>query len=203
VNRLIKVTIMWLSLIGILTALYIGLSRYRCLDRALPEAHADSHLAQNKPYVSLEKAIVILQPRTSQKRAVRLARAIRLESLINGLDPKLVLALAMRESSLHPLVEIGKIRGPRGELGLMQIMPSGAAMRFRPKREGKPCNLRSAWCSVATATRYLRHLRDQCGGSKWVWIGAYSSRSCPSEKRANTMQGVQTVKHYYAMIAGG
>ena len=61
----------------------------------------------------LADVIVDLQPATSEERAERLARVFDAAADESDLDPRLLVALAMRESSLLASVERGEVRGER------------------------------------------------------------------------------------------
>ena len=150
---------------------------------------------------SIDEAVVsikTLQPAVTGERAERLGRIITTHAHRRDFDPKLIVALAMRESSFREDVERGDHRGNRGEVGLLQTAPT-MAQRFAPNN----CDFYTdAECQVATGTRYLAFVRDHCGGSLWVTVAAYGRRSCPTEEEARADVATQRAHAYYQQIGG-
>lgn len=148
---------------------------------------------------TLEEAIQLLQPRTDDARAKRLAKIFHEAGEEHGFDPKLLVAISFRESSLSPeMEELRRFGKVRGEIGLMQC--HGAALRFRPEK--CQAELRGAWCQIHTGTRYLAHLREKCQGSTWRWLAAYGSGKCMSEREATHSTSIKNAIRYYRRIGG-
>jgi hypothetical protein len=155
---------------------------------------------QGDSYEVLEAAIQKLQPATDDERAARLAGAFAEAGKQHDFDPKLLIAISFRESSLHPeMEELRRFGKSRGEIGLMQC--HGVALRFRP--EECQSNLKGAWCQIQTGTRFLAHIRDNaCPGSTWRVLAAYGHGVCMSEREATHDRGVKNVIRYYRVIGG-
>lgn len=143
-------------------------------------------------------AIVQLQPATGDERADRLSVLFSEAGEDHGLDPLLLVALSMRESSLSPLVENREVFGSRGEIGLMQA--HGVALRFRP--QGCSSALESAWCQVQTGARFLSVVRESCRGSTWRWVGSYGASRCMTEDEARAHPSTRIAHRYYVQVGG-
>jgi len=139
-----------------------------------------------------------LQPAASHERAVRLARLFVESGATHGHAPRLLVALAMRESSLSPLVESRQVRGALGEIGLLQS--HGVALRYRP--DGCSSDLESAWCQVETGARFLAVVRRTCGGSWWRWVASYGASRCLTEAEARRDVATRRARRYYVAIGG-
>ncbi len=84
-------------------------------------------------------------------------------------DPFLVVAIIFRESSFRP-----KVRGQRGEVGLMQIMPRGPASRQLSKDE-----LLDVRANIRVGVGHLDYWRERCGGDDMLlWVSAYNAGKC-------------------------
>lgn len=129
-----------------------------------------------------------LQPRVSNGRAYRLASIIRDACVEHSITPRLVVAIIMRESSYDPRVESLERVGPRGEIGLMQVMPGSPALALRPSHCTEA--LETAECQVRTGVAWLARARDHCAGSQWRWVHAYGSGRCEPEEIAASSRGV-------------
>jgi len=73
-----------------------------------------------------------------------------------GVDPALVKAVVWRESRFHPA-----IHGTRGEIGLMQIIPSAAAADWQAAEhviDLSPASLENPYTNALIGTWYLRKL---------------------------------------------
>lgn len=146
-------------------------------------------------------AIVMLQPATTPERAERLAGVFVGAAHETRLDPLLLVAIAMRESSLREDVERLERLGHRGERGLLQIMPRGAAISHRPA-ECSP-DLEGAHCQIYTGAMWLAHLRDeQCPGSTWRWVASFGWSRCPSEREAHADRNANIAASYYSSVGG-
>jgi hypothetical protein len=143
--------------------------------------------------------IVKLQPATDLERAAELGLVFHRAAKRHDLDPRLLVAISFRESSLSRAVESGRIRGRLGEVGLMQC--HGVAIR-RHKPSDCDWGLTGARCQVETGAAYLAAARRQCGGSWWRWVAAYGLGACPSEQQARGMASAKNAHRYYKKIGG-
>jgi len=143
-------------------------------------------------------AIQILQPATSDTLARRWAVIYLDAANETWLDPLLLVAISMRESSLLEEAEAGEYRGQLGEVGLLQV--HGVALRHRPA--GCDVPLIGAFCQIHTGARFLQYVRELCGGSTWRWVAAYGMSSCPSEATAHEYPGVILAYRYYREVGG-
>lgn len=152
--------------------------------------------------MGLVEEVVALQPfyKTRQRAAAQLARHIQEAALRHGVLPEIGLAMAFCESSLLPSVGLGPRRGSRGERGYFQVMPRGRAERLCGQG-------RSQWNAAAnadTAMCYLAHIRDNVcrTDDPWIYVAAYSSRSCPSARGARRMTGAKRRRKVFCRIVG-
>ena len=166
-------------------------------------AYADppgSNLSEQRAAMSLESAIMALQPAVNEIRAKRLGKIFTEAGNMHGFDPKFLVTIAFRESSLISSIENRRRFGKaHNEIGLMQC--HGAALSFRPDQ----CSdkLEGAWCQIHTGTKYLAHIRDNvCSGSTWRVLAAYGSGRCMSEHEARNTRGIRRVMRYYQAIGG-
>jgi hypothetical protein len=148
----------------------------------------------------VELGIRRLQPAASEERAQALAEVFVAAGAEANLDPLLLVAIAMRESSLHPAVEQLAKRGSVGELGLMQINPAGPALRMRP--QDCPETLEGAACQVRTGARFLAFTMAHCPGSWSRGVSAYGRSSCPSDEEATADRNVVRARRYYEQAGG-
>jgi len=144
-------------------------------------------------------AVKTLQPwyaRPGNERdARRVAGIIRVAAERHAIDPRLAVAIAMRESSLRA----GRVRGALGEQGMFQVMPNGYARRACPR----DCALDQPHCNADVALCYLAHVRELCGSDDpWVWIGAYGMRRCPTGREARAMTSTRRARAYLVAVAG-
>ena len=146
-----------------------------------------------------QTAIQVLQPwyarEANTRHATRIAGIIAGAAHANGIDVLLAVSLAMRESSLRAGVGL---RGSLGEQGMFQVMPNGYARRACPRR----CALDQPGCNADVALCYLAHVRDLCPGSTWVWVGAYGTNHCPTEREARAMPTTRRARAYLVAVAG-
>ena len=145
----------------------------------------------------IEQAIDALNPRLSPRQNARYARAVFAASQETHIDPLLLVALGYRESGWRPDIERGRVRGRLGELGIMQVMPGGIALRW-----ARGCSQSQARCSVMTGARYLAWLRDDfCPGSTWRWLAGYSRSRCLSEEESRRARDVLVARRIYCSVA--
>lgn len=175
-------------LVGILLAVAIGL----VLWALEPQAYGCDEVCE------VAAAVRRLQPAVGDDRAEQLAGVFVGAGHETRLDPLLLVAIAMRESSLREDVERLERLGARGERGLMQC--HGAALRARPAACGP--ELEGAHCQVYTGAMWLARVRDACEGSTWVWVAAYGRSRCPSEAEARADRATAIAASYYALAGG-
>lgn len=166
-------------------------------------ANADppsSSLDERRANMTLETAIMALQPGVNETRAQRLAKIFEDTGNQYGFDPKFLIAIAFRESSLVSSIEDRRRFGKtHNEIGLMQC--HGAALSFRPDECSE--RLEGAYCQIQTGTRYLAHIRDNvCSGSTWKVLACYGHGRCMTDYEARKDRGVKRVMRYYRAIGG-
>jgi len=157
-------------------------------------------LEEQRAAMTLEDAIMALRPGINEDRSRRLANIFEIAGKQHGFDPKFLVSIAFRESSLVASIEQRRRFGKsRNEIGLMQC--HGAALSFRPLECSE--RLEGAHCQIQTGTRYLAHIRDNlCPGSTWRILAAYGHGACLSEQEARQDRGVKRVMRYYKAIGG-
>lgn len=145
-------------------------------------------------------AILALQPATTTERAATLAAIFDDAGQETELDPLLLVSVARHESALSPAVERGHRRSSAGAIGLMQVLPWGAAMTLRPDGCGR--ELVGAQCQIVTGARWLARVDELCEGSTWVSVAAYNLPRCPSEGAAREDRNARAINRYYARAGG-
>lgn len=145
--------------------------------------------------------IMTLQPSIEEDRARDLARIIDTQAEEHNFDPKLIVAIIMRESSFSSRVESGKQLGQLLEVGLMQIHPRNSVAHDLAPRE---CSreLEGAYCQIATGVRYLGWVRTHCPGSQWRFVAAYGMNRCPSEPIARLDMSTKRARSLHLKIGG-
>lgn len=143
-------------------------------------------------------SIRVLQPLVTEDRASMLSDIYVSAAQENNLDPKLLVAMTMRESSFRLDVESGEVVGSLGEIGLLQN--HGVSVAYRPV--GCSLNLETPFCQIHTGARYLRYIKSRCGSSTWVYVAAYGMRRCPSTEVAQADRSTLIAKRYYDSIGG-
>lgn len=152
--------------------------------------------AQGQP---LAEAVGRLQPRLTPQARATWAKAIADATAQHGLDPYLVAAMVMRESSFRADVAEGRRRGKLGEVGPLQV--HGVAWRFAPP--GCTAKRGDARCWLQTGVNFLAHHRKACPGSTARWVASYAMRRCPSEATAKRSKTVRNARRWYAVAKGG
>jgi soluble lytic murein transglycosylase-like protein len=103
-------------------------------------------------------------------------------------DPFLVVAIIFRESSFR-----AKVKGQRGEVGLMQVMPRGTLTRTITKQ-----SLTDARANVRAGVGHLHYWQEECGGDDMVlWVSAYNAGKCKK-----TFYG-RSIRRLYCKIKPG
>ena len=133
-----------------------------------------------------------------KNRAIRIAKMIIEHSDFCKIPHEnFVAAIIQRESNFAQRVEDGRRRGALGEIGLMQVMPRGYAIR----RFGEECEQTSADCNIMTGTRYLQDVREYCKSEDpWVWMAAYGAGDCPSSKSARRYKSAKNARKIFCDI---
>lgn len=174
---------------------------------ALVLSECTDALAQEAPERTEDVAVAIrtLQPAVDADRAVRLARIFDVAGEESDLDPLLLVALAMRESSFLEAVERGEVVGALGEIGLMQS--HGVAIGYRPTGCDRDLRWhgdddRRAMCQILTGARFLAAVREHCGGSWWRWVASYGASRCLTEDEARAHRSATNARRYYVEIGG-
>jgi len=129
---------------------------------------------------------------------VDLTRAVCISSAAFDIDPLLALSVARRESSLLPRVGLGQQNGLRGERGYFQVMPDGAAERYRPN----VCSQHEPKCNAMTALGFMAELRDNVCQSDdpWIWLGAYGRGRCPDAQEARAWDELRLARRFLCDI---
>lgn len=146
--------------------------------------------------------ILKMSPRAGKNRAVNIAKLIISHSDFSKIPHEnFVAAIIQRESNYAQRVEDGRRRGLRGEIGLMQVMPRGYAIRTF----GNECEQTDAACNIMTGTRYLEVAREKCLEERetddpWVWMSAYGSGKCPSPRSARTHKSAKKARRIFCKI---
>jgi len=107
----------------------------------------------------------------SRLQAEEYARIITEESqaIQPEVDPFLVVAIIFRESSFRP-----KVKGKRGEVGLMQILPRGTLTRSITKDD-----LTNVRANIRVGVGHLQYWRETCGDDDLdLWLSAYNAGKC-------------------------
>jgi len=139
-------------------------------------------------------AILSLMPQwkseTKQEKAEEYAQVIVEESqaVQPEIDPFLVVAIIFRESSFRR-----KVKGKRGEVGLMQVMPRGTLTRSITTDD-----LTDVRANVRVGVGHLRYWQQECGGDMELWLSAYNAGKCKT-----TFYGRSVRKLYCKIKPGG
>ena len=120
----------------------------------------------------------------SKERAENYAAVIveESEAVQPKMDPFLVVAIAFKESSFR-----AQVKGKRGEIGLMQILPRGALTRTISK-EPRLMDVRS---NIRVGIGHLNYWKKKCGEENTdVWISAYNAGRCTKTDYAKRVRRV-------------
>jgi hypothetical protein len=146
--------------------------------------------------------ILKLSPRAGKTRSVKIAKLIIEHSDFSKIPHEnFVASIIERESNYAQRVEDGRKRGALGELGMMQVMPDGYAIR----RFGNECEQTDVHCNIMTGTRYLENTREICLEERetedpWVWMAAYGSGKCPSPRSARLHKSAKNARRIFCKI---
>ncbi len=102
------------------------------------------------------------------------------EAVQPPIDPFLVVAIAYKESSFRE-----KVRGRKGEIGLMQVLPRGAVTRA-VTNEKQFLDVRS---NIRVGIGHLNYWQKKCGEDRFeVWLSAYNTGRCTKTDYAKRIQ---------------
>lgn len=133
----------------------------------------------------IKQIIVKANSGLDKQQALRIANAITLYSMVNGLDATLLAAVIMTESSFR----VDAV-GSQGEVGLMQL---------RPEFHSHNNTLEDPIRNIAVGARYLRQIKEQheFEYSKLKWLELYNRG--PNSK-PKTFKYSNKVKVFYSML---
>ena len=145
----------------------------------------------SKPDLKIKKSLFKFPPFKGKKGEQVYHPIIKKASEQHNLDPALVKAIIMAESSYNP-----RAVSPKGAVGLMQLMPGtaeslGVANSFNPEQ------------NVFGGTKYLRELIDRFEGDVKLALAAYNVGPAVVIKHngvppfKDTLYYVHKVYHYY------
>ena len=102
------------------------------------------------------------------------------------IDPFLVVAVAFKESSFR-----AKVKGKRGEVGLMQILPQGALTRTITRHRKREKTLMEVRSNIRIGIGHLSYWQERCGEDRMdVWLSAYNSGKCKATSYARRIRKV-------------
>jgi soluble lytic murein transglycosylase-like protein len=89
------------------------------------------------------------------------------------IDPFLVVAIIFKESSFR-----ANVKGARGEVGLMQIMPHGTLTRSITKE-----SMTDVRANIRVGIGHLHYWQERCGPDDMdLWLSAYNAGKCKRTK---------------------
>ncbi len=104
------------------------------------------------------------------------------------IDPFLVVAIIFKESSFR-----AQIKGKKGEVGLMQIMPRGTLTRSITKE-----SLTDVRPNIRVGVGHLHYWQERCGSNNTdIWLSAFNAGKCKRTKYA------KRVRRLYCKIKPG
>jgi soluble lytic murein transglycosylase-like protein len=156
---------------------------------------SDKEASMETLIAAVAAAILSLMPQwkseAKQQKAEDYAQIIVEESqaVQPEIDPFLVVAIIFRESSFRR-----KVKGKRGEVGLMQIMPRGTLTRSITRDD-----LTDVRANVRVGIGHLHYWQEECGSDDMVlWLSAYNAGKCKK-----TFYGKSVRKLYCKIKPGG
>lgn len=120
-------------------------------------------------------------------RVQAVAPIILAEAAAQRVDPWVVAAVAFRESGFDPTVT-----GARGELGVMQILPNGAALSVCPELLGR---LRDPAANIRCGVRILAHSLRVCGHYLAFGLSRYNGLACRRSRYASKVLAVLPLRY--------
>lgn len=129
----------------------------------------------------------VIQAMKSDLPATRFDPTIRILAARHGLDPNLIKAVAYVESAFKP-----DAVSPKGAVGLMQLLPSTAAMYGVTDLTDPDQNLKAG-------TRHLRSLMDEFRGDLTLVLAAYNAGS-GAVRRSGGVPAYRETRNYVRKV---
>lgn len=117
--------------------------------------------------------------------------ALREAARAEGVDERLLLAVAHTESRFNPMA-----RSPAGAIGLMQLMPATARQYDR----SGTANLWDASTNARIGARHLRYLLDLYGGNVALTAAAYNAGEGAVQRYGRTIPPFAETQHYVPQV---
>lgn len=128
---------------------------------------------------AITSAILVLMPLwksdAKKEKAQKYAEIIveETQAVTPPMDPYLVTAIIFKESSFR-----AKIKGQKGEVGLMQVMPHAPMTPKSAKR-----HLTNARTNIRAGISHLQFWQQKCGPDDMeLWVSAYNAGRCKKNK---------------------
>lgn len=137
-------------------------------------------------------------PKGDKGHAASLANLVIEEAQAYGLDPVFIMAVISQESSFRP-----RVRGPVGEIGLMQLRPTTAA--WMAKRIGLPYHgpesLENPYVNLKLGIAYMASLRENFKRKAYHYVPAYNMgagnvRRLAAEQKVARQYPMKVMRHY-------
>lgn len=115
-----------------------------------------------------------------------------------NLDPNLLYRLLYQESRFRDDVITGKVRSPRGALGIAQFMPATAIEQL-----GSEAAALNPSLAIPGAAKYLRSLINQLGGDVEKAVAAYNYGIGNVKRKGTAKLPAETVAYVQSVYYGG
>lgn len=119
--------------------------------------------------------------------------ALREAARAEGVDERLLLAVAHTESRFNPLA-----KSPAGAIGLMQLMPATARQYDR----SGTANLWDAGTNARIGARHLRYLLDLYGGNLALTAAAYNAGEGAVQRYGQKVPPFAETQQYVPQVVG-
>lgn len=119
--------------------------------------------------------------------------ALREAARAEGVDERLLLAVAHTESRFNPLA-----KSPAGAIGLMQLMPATARQYDR----SGTANLWDAGTNARIGARHLRYLLDLYGGNLALTAAAYNAGEGAVQRYGQKIPPFAETQQYVPQVVG-
>jgi soluble lytic murein transglycosylase-like protein len=119
--------------------------------------------------------------------------ALREAARAEGVDERLLLAVAHTESRFNPLAQ-----SPAGAIGLMQLMPATARQYDRSGR----ANLWDVSTNARIGARHLRYLLDLYGGNLMLTAAAYNAGEGAVQRYGKRIPPFAETQQYVPQVVG-
>lgn len=119
--------------------------------------------------------------------------ALRKAARAEGVDERLLLAVAQTESRFNPLA-----KSPAGAIGLMQLMPTTARQYDR----SGTANLWDAGTNARIGARHLRYLLDRYGGNLALTAAAYNAGEGAVQRYGRAVPPFAETQQYVPLVVG-